>query len=168
MRGVEFQQSEESGLTLFRPRNLLNAIPPTLFFIAVPVLAVIGNPHEWAGRIVIIIGCGLVAFVLPRLTAALKPFTLTLTSTDGTIRVDGEPLESARVESRVRMTFLTREAKDYSLSLWVMFTDGETRTVELGRFRTMLEVSQAAGTIEGFLTGDTVESSPASSSSVGP
>ena len=87
---------------------------------------------------------------------------------DGTIRVDGEPLESARVESRVRMTFLTREAKDYSLSLWVMFTDGETRTVELGRFRTMLEVSQAAGTIEAFLTGDTVQSSPASSSSVGP
>ncbi|GEM_PF-3483469 len=166
MRGVEFQQSAEAGLTVFRPRNLLNAIPPILLFVAMPVLAVVSNPHQWGGRIVILVGCGLIPFLLPKLTTALKPFQLTLTANDGTVRVDGEPLESARVESRVLMTFLTRQTKCYSLSLWVMFTDGESRTVELGRFRTMLEVSNAAGTIEGFLLGNAVKSSPASSSSV--
>ena len=124
-------------------------------------MAVIG-PTSLYGMIAIGVGAGFLPWLLPRLSAALRTFEVTLSHRQGAVLVDQEPLEAARVETRVVVTFFTQDPKGYSLSLWVLFTEGGSRDVELGRFRTLLEVSQASWTIEAFLATASIRSKPAS------
>lgn len=109
------------------------------------------GPVTLYGMILLGVGAGFLPWLLPRLSAALRTFQVTLSHHQGAVLVDEEPLEAARVETRVVCTFFTQDPKGYSLSLWVLFTEGGSRDVELGHFRTLLEVSQASWTIEAFL-----------------
>lgn len=162
MRGVEFQQATEEMLTIRRRRSWRAAIVPLLALTGwVCVLAMIG-PASLYGMIVLAVGAGILPWLLPRLSAAVRNFEITLARSPSGVLVDGEPLESARVESRVVCTFFTQDPKGYSLSLWVLFVEGGSRDVELGRFRTLLDVSQASWTIEAFLATASIASQPAS------
>ena len=120
------------------------------------------GPTSLYGMIVVGVGAGFLPWLLPKLSAALRIFEVTLRHEQGVVRVDQEPLEAARVETRVLTTFFTQDPKGYSLSLWVLFTQGGSRDVELGRFATLLEVSQASWTIEAFLARASIKSQSAS------
>lgn len=125
-------------------------------------LVIFLGPTSLYGMIALAVGAGGLPWLLPKLSAALRTFEVTLCRSQGTVLVDGDPLEAARVESRVLTTFFTQDPKGYSLSMWVLFTEGASRDVDLGRFRTMLEVSQASWTIEAFLATASIASKPAS------
>ena len=120
------------------------------------------GPASLYGMIVIGVGAGFLPWLLPKLSAALRHFEVRLSLHPDAVRVDDEPLEAARVETRLICTFFTRDPKGYSLSLWVLFVEGSSRDVELGRFATLLEVSEASWIIEAFLARASIPSKPAS------
>jgi hypothetical protein len=162
VRGVEFQQASNEELTIRRRRSVRAALAPLLALVSWIAVVVLLGPPTLYGMIVLGIGSGCLPWLLPKLSAALRTFHITLSNEQGTVRVDGELLEAARVETRVVTTFFTQDPKGYSLSLWVVFAEGSSRDVELGRFKTLLEVSQASWTIESFLATASVKSQPAS------
>ena len=158
MRGVEFQQGSDEVLTVRRRRSPRSAIAPAAAILVWVGLVVFIGPTTLYGMILLGAGAGCLPWLLPKLSAALRNFEVTLTHAQGTVRVDGEPLEAARVESRVVTTFFTRDPKGYSLSLWVLFCEGSSRDVELGHFKTLLDVSQASWTLEAFLATASIKS----------
>ena len=162
MRGVEFHQASDEVLTIRRRRNPRRALGPAFALVAWIGLLLLIGPASIYGMIVIGVGAGCLPWLLPKLSGALRMFEVRLTHNQGAVWVDGEPLEAARVETRLVCTFFTQDPKGYSLSLWVLFTEGSSRDVELGRFRTLLEVSQASWTIEAFLAMAAIKSKPAS------
>ena len=162
MRGVEFQQGSDEVLTIRRRRSPRGAVAPLGALVGWIALVFVVGPLSIYGMIILGVGAGCLPWLLPRLSAALRTFEVRLSHEQGTVRVDEEPLEAARVETRVVCTFFTRDPKGYSLSLWVLFTEGGSRDVELGRFKTLLEVSQDSWTIETFLAMASIKSKPAS------
>jgi hypothetical protein len=163
VRGVEFQQASDETLTVRRRRSPRAAIGPcAALAVWIAVLVLIG-PTSLYGMIILGVGAGFLPWVLPKLSAAFRTFEITLSNEQGTVMVDHEALEAARVETRVVTTFFTQDPKGYSLSLWVLFAQGGSRDVELGRFRTLLEVSQASWTIEAFLAMASIKSKDRSS-----
>ncbi len=165
MRGIEFQQAYDEtleALTVRRRRNLRAAIVPLVGVVAwVSTLVAIG-PLSFYGMLSIGVGLGVLLWLVPKLAVAVKAFEITLTQNEGALSVDGELLESARVETRVLFTYFTKNPKGYSLSLWMLFSQGGSRDVELGRFSNLLEASQASWTIEAFLATASTRSKSAS------
>ena len=151
MRGVEFQQVSNDVLTIRRRPSARAAFAPAFVLVAWITLLLLLGPLTLYGLIVLGVGVGFLPWLLPKLGAAVRTFEVNLSHEQGVIRVGQEPLESARVETRVVTTFFTQDPKGYSLSLWVMFAAGGSQDIELGRFRTLLEVSEASWKIESFL-----------------
>ena len=166
MHGIEFQQGSDELLTIRRLRNPKAALVPGGAIAGWIALVVVIGPTSVYGMICIGVGAGVLPWLFPRIIAAVRTFEVTLSHAQGAVRVDLEPVEAARVETRVVTTFFTRNPKGYSLSLWVLFTEGSSRDIELGRFRTLLDVAQASWTIEAFLARAAIKSKPASQSGV--
>lgn len=98
------------------------------------------------------VAVGLVVLPLATLKAvrALKRTTYTLVRTTGRLLLDGEPLELARVELRVRKMPITKVPTGYDLSLWVMTAAGP-QDLPLGRYRTLIDASRVSGELEDFV-----------------
>lgn len=77
----------------------------------------------------------------------------TLVRAQGRLLLDGEPLELARVELRVRRWPFTKTPRGYSLSLWVMTASGP-EDLPVGDFVTMLDATARSGTLEDFVQRD--------------
>jgi hypothetical protein len=102
-------------------------------------------------------GLALIAALLPALAVlaivavrSARSRTWTLVRTQGRLLVDGEPLELARVELRVRQMPVTKVPTGYSLSLWLMTSSGPL-DVPLGAYQTLLHASEVSGTVEEFV-----------------
>lgn len=94
------------------------------------------------------------ALTLPALGVRLLRLARTrehsLVRTPGRLLLDGDPLEMARVELRVRQMPITRVPTGYDLSLWVMTLSGPD-DVPLGSYRTLLDASRVSGLLEDFV-----------------
>ena len=159
---MEIQQASDEVLTIRRRPSPRAALPTAAALSAWIGAVVFIGPTSLYGMILIGVGAGFLPWLLPKLSAALRTFEVTLSHNQGGVMLAHEPLEAARVETRLVVTFFTQAPKGYSLSLWVMFTEGGSRDVELGRFKTLLEVSQASWTIEAFLAMASIKAKPAS------
>jgi hypothetical protein len=100
--------------------------------------------------VLLLLGAVLVPVAVVLALRALRPIRRTLARTPGRLMLDGEPLELARVELRVRQWPLTRVPTGYRLSLWVMTSSGP-EDIPLGRYKTLLDASAATGVLEEFL-----------------
>ena len=69
----------------------------------------------------------------------------------GKLMLDGQPLEVARIETRLVRYPLFRLPRGYAVSLWGMEIDGRPVELELGRHKTLMDASRAAGDLEEFL-----------------
>lgn len=157
MRGVELQQVSDETLKICRRRAPVAAIVPLLAMAT--WIAAIFAVGPFYGMILLGVGLGTLPWVLPLINRAIRPFEVTLTRSAQSVSLDQQPLEAARVETRVLSTWITRSPCGYSLSLWVLYVEGGNADVGLGRFRSLLEASQAAGTIEAFLANASITSS---------
>jgi hypothetical protein len=94
------------------------------------------------------------AVLLPLLTLgwlrAMRRRRRTLVRATGRLLLDGEPVELARVELRVREWPIIKRPAGYRLSLWVMTSSGP-EDILLGEHRTLMKASGAAGVLEDFL-----------------
>lgn len=108
--------------------------------------------EEGSAAMVAVLAVG--AVLLPVLGVHLLRLARTrehsLVRTTGRLLLDGDPLEMARVELRVRQMPITRVPTGYELSLWVMTLSGPD-DVPLGTYRTLLDASRVSGQLEDFV-----------------
>ena len=151
MHGVEFLQANEERLQIRRRPHLRNALFP-LAGIAVwlAVVAVL-DPFTIPGLVALGVGFGTLGWWVPMIAFAVRRTDVLLVRSGPVLLLGSEPLEAARVETRVVSAWFRDAPRGYVVSLWVLLTEGGNRDVELGRFRTLLEASEAAGTVEQFL-----------------
>ena len=98
-----------------------------------------------------VIGAALVPYVGLRWVRALRRERHVLVRGQGRLVLDGQPLDVARIETRlVRYPILSMPA-GYAVSLWGMEVDGRAVELNLGRHRTLMDASAAAGELEEFL-----------------
>jgi hypothetical protein len=100
--------------------------------------------------VALVVGAGALAVLGLVLARALRPRQQTLVRASGRLLLDGEPLELARVELRVKVTPLLKVPTGYALSLWVMTSVGPA-VVPLGHYRTLLEAAAISGMLEDFV-----------------
>ncbi len=78
------------------------------------------------------------------------PVQVVLERRDGLLLLNGEPLELARVETRVVRT-VRFWRKAWVVSVWALAVEGHTLEVELGRCATLVDASGLSGRAEAFL-----------------
>ena len=88
---------------------------------------------------------------------ALRRANYVVVRTPGRLFLNGEPLEMARVELRVRQWPFTSRPRGYDLSLWVMTSVGPA-DLALGHFPTLMKASAVSGAIEDFVQRANVKS----------
>lgn len=150
----------EERLQICRRPRYRNALIPGAAIVAWLVVVAVLDPFTIPGLVALGIGFGSAAWWLPAITFAIRVEDVTLTRAGPVMLLGTEPLEAARVETRVHFAWLREKPRGYSVSLWVLLTEGGSRDVELGRFRTLLEASQLAGTVEQFLALAPIASKP--------
>lgn len=125
-------------------------------------LALIGGLHFWllAGVSIPLWLLAIDAVALPLIVIRLRRVATrherTLVRAQGRLLLDGEPLEMARVELRVRKWPFTHVPSSYSLSLWVMTASGP-EDVPVGDFTTMIDATARSGTLEEFVKTDSAQ-----------
>lgn len=149
--GVEFLQATEERLQIRRRPRLRHALIPLAAIAAWLVAVAVLDPFTIPGLVALGVGFGSFAWWLPAIAFAVRAADVTLTRSGPLLLLGGEPVEAARVETRVRTGVFRATPRGYTVSLWVLLTEGGNRDVELGRFRTLLDASAAAGTVEQFL-----------------
>jgi hypothetical protein len=94
-------------------------------------------------------------FVVPwsglRLWRAARRQRHVLVRGSGRLMLDGQPLDVARIETRLVRYPIFRFPRGYAVSLWGMEIDGRPVELELGRHKTLMDASRAAGDLEEFL-----------------
>lgn len=160
MSGVEFLQTSDELLKIRRRRTPRSAITPLVMLLVWLALVALLNPLAFYGMVVLGLGAGTLPFLLPKVRRALRVAEVTLSRSGPLLLLDLEPLEAARVETRVLTTWATKTPRGYTVSLWVLFTEGGSRDIELGRFPSLLAASEAAGTVEAFLALAAIKSRP--------
>lgn len=96
-------------------------------------------------------------FAAVSFSRAMKRSTYVVVRTPGRLFLNGEPLEMARVELRVRQWPFTSRPRGYDLSLWVMTSIGPD-DLSLGFFTTLMKASNVSGAIEDFVQRANVKS----------
>jgi hypothetical protein len=95
------------------------------------------------------------AFLVPwcslRLWRGAKQRRNVLVRGQGRLLLDGQPLDVARIETRLVRYPIFRLPRGYTVSLWGMEIDGRPVELQLGRHETLMEASRAAGELEDFL-----------------
>ena len=121
-------------------------------------LVVMASLNVWLGAPLWLLA--LDAVVLPVIVIGLRRAATrrhrTLVRAQGRLLLDGEPLEMARVELRVRNWPLTKVPRGYSLSLWVMTASGP-EDLPVGHFVTMLDATARSGLLEDFVQRDSAQ-----------
>ncbi len=158
--GVEFLQATEDRLHIRRRPRLRNALFPAGAIVVWLAVVAVLDPFTIPGLIALGVGFGACAWWLPAVAFAVRVADVTLARSGPLMLLGTDPLEAARVETRVHSAWLREKPRGYSVSLWVLLSDGGSRDVELGRFRTLLDASQVAGTVEQFLALAPLKSRP--------
>ncbi|MEW6434397.1 MAG: hypothetical protein AB1730_23095 [Myxococcota bacterium] len=127
-------------------RAVLWALPTIVYWLGFRPLE-LGSPATLAW---VLVGVVLLPLATVRSLRALKRPQHTLVRTAGRLLLDGEPLELARVELRVRKRVITKVPVGYDLSLWVMTAAGPL-DLPLGRYRTLIDASRVSGDLEEFV-----------------
>jgi hypothetical protein len=96
-------------------------------------------------------GLFVVPWVALRVWRAGKRDRHVLVRGQGRLVLDGQPLDVARIETRLVRHPLLRLPAGYAVSLWGMEVDGRPVELELGRHATLMEAARAAGELEEFL-----------------
>lgn len=70
---------------------------------------------------------------------------------NGKLMLDNQPLDVARIETRLVLYPLLKRPRGYAVALWGMEIDGRPVELELGLHRTLMDAARAAGELEEFL-----------------
>lgn len=151
MHGVEFLQASEERLQIRRQPRLRNALVPLTAIGGWLGLVAWLDPFTVGGLVALGVGFGTLRWWVPMMARAVRAGDVLLVRSGPVLLLGAEPLEAARVETRVLGGWFGTRTRGYSVSLWVLLSEGGSRDVELGRFRTLLDASAAAGTVEQFL-----------------
>lgn len=147
-------------MTLRRARRLHTAILPELYVLAWLTTVLLLGASTLAGLLALGLGAGALPWAVRRMLRAFRRLEVRLERSGPQLSLDGEPLEAARVETRVHLSWLRTMPAGYTVSLWALLVEGQSRDVELGMFRTLLEASEAAGAIDAFLARAATKSRP--------
>lgn len=96
-------------------------------------------------------GAVLLPWVGLRIFRALQRERHVLVRGSGRLLLDGQPLDVARVETRLVRYPLLQIPAGYAVSLWGMEVDGRAVELQLSRHATLMAASAAAGELEEFL-----------------
>ena len=129
-------------------RSLVSALAVLAAWVA---LLLWRGPQSQDGIALWLTGLFLVPWLGVRLFRGLKRERHVLVRGAGRLVLDGQPLDVARIETRLVRHPLFRLPRGYAVSLWGMEVDGRPVELELGRHRTLMEASRAAGELEDFL-----------------
>ncbi|GMU62636.1 MAG: hypothetical protein AMXMBFR34_43990 [Myxococcaceae bacterium] len=127
-------------------RALLWALPTLAYW---PVFRALALGSGWT-LLWVLVGLALLPVCTVLAIRALHRRAYTLVRTTGRLLLDGEPLELARVELRVRKMPITRVPTGYDLSLWVMTAAGPL-DLPLGQYKTLIDASRVSGELEEFV-----------------
>jgi hypothetical protein len=98
----------------------------------------------------VVVGLVLLPVASVKALRAMRRRVHTLVRATGRLLLDGEPIELARVELRVRKFPVTNVPTGYELSLWVMTASGPS-DLPLGRYKTLIDASRVSGELEDFV-----------------
>jgi hypothetical protein len=115
------------------------------------VLLLWRGPQSRDGLALWVSGLFLIPWTGLRLWRAARQQRHVLVRGSGRLLLDGQPLDVARIETRLVRHPLLRIPRGYSVSLWGMEIDGRPVELELGRHKTLMDASRAAGDLEDFL-----------------
>ncbi|MEW5741638.1 MAG: hypothetical protein AB1938_22155 [Myxococcota bacterium] len=122
------------------------ALPTVAYW---PVFQLLDLGSGWA-LLWVVAGLALLPVCTLQALRALRRHDYTLVRATGRLLLDGEPLELARVELRVRKFPITNVPTGYDLSLWVMTAAGPI-DLPLGRYKTLIDASSVSGELEEFV-----------------
>lgn len=109
------------------------------------------GPESRDGLALWVTGLFVVPWVCLRLWRGMRRRRHVLVRGAGRLLLDGQPLDVARIETRLVKHPLWRTPRGYAVSLWGMELDGRPVEVQLGRHATLMDASRAAGELEDFL-----------------
>jgi hypothetical protein len=96
-------------------------------------------------------GLVVVPWVAVRLWRGSRRERHVLVRGNGRLTLDNQPLDVARIETRLVLYPLLKRPRGYAVALWGMEVDGRPVELELGLHRTLMDASRAAGELEEFL-----------------
>ncbi len=96
-------------------------------------------------------GLAVVPWVALRLWRGTRAKRHVLVRGAGKLMLDNQPLDVARIETRLVLWPLLRRPRGYVVKLWGMEVDGRPVDLELGVHATLMDASRAAGELEEFL-----------------
>jgi hypothetical protein len=131
-----------------RPLGLLGAAAALTVWLA---LLLWRGPESRDGLALWVTGVFLVPWVALRVWRGSRRERHVLTRGGGRLVLDGQPLDVARIETRLVRHWLLRLPRGFAVSLWGMEVDGRPVELELGRHATLMDAARAAGELEEFL-----------------
>lgn len=131
-----------------RARTLLGAAAALAAWL---LLLLWRGPESRDGLALWVAGLFVVPWVCLKVWRGMRRQRHVLVRGAGRLLLDGQPLDVARIETRLVKHPLWRVPRGYAVSLWGMELDGSPVELELGRHATLMEASRAAGELEEFL-----------------
>lgn len=150
MPRITVTQPRADCLVIEQGRDWLQAVPLAAAVLALALLGAWARGSELGGIGVALAGLAALPWTAVLAVRGLRRRTSTLVRSSGKLLLDGEPLELARVETRVKAWPVLKTPRAYSLSLWMLTLSGPD-DLPLGEFPTLLAASSRAGLCEEFL-----------------
>jgi hypothetical protein len=150
MPRVTITQPRSDCLIIERGAQWSALVPVALVSLGLGGAFWLARPFEGWSLLLTIVSAVLLPVLAVAGARAVRPRTATLVRTQGRLLLDGEPLELARVELRVRSWPFSKQPRGYELSLWMLTLTGP-EDLPLGRFPTLLAASASAGQCEEFV-----------------